>query len=826
MKKYLLLIIPVVFLITGYLVDNKKDNSIRNRQSFNEDWLFQKGDYKKASQIQFDDASWRKLNLPHDWAIEGPFDPKHDARTGGLPISGVAWYRKSFVPQEEWKGYVVTLEFDGVMNNSEVFINGKKVGERPFGYIGFEVDLTEYLIYGKDNQIAVKVAPEELSARWYPGAGIYRNVWLEVKSNVHVTHWGTFVTTPKVTEKEAIVSIQTTINAAKEVQGIHSLKTVILDPNGKEITKAVKQIVFDNQTDIITQKFEINNPQLWDLEHPNQYQAVSYIDDGDQIIDTYKTKFGIRNIEFTQEGFYLNGKKTSFKGVCMHHDLGPLGAAVNYRATQRQLELLKTMGVNAIRTAHNPPSPEQLALCDEMGILVQVEAFDEWQKGKVANGYHKFWKKWHEKDLRDMIKRDRNHPSVVMWSIGNEVKEQRKKNARKITKHLVDICHDEDPTRLVTAGLSAYPQPIDNGMADELDLVGLNYKPTLYDTVVKNHPDFIVYGSETSSVVSSRGEYHFPLENYEKHPSKQITSYDIISPPWAYPQDFETYAQDNMKYTLGEFVWTGFDYLGEPTPFNGKDHLTHGKWGGDWPSRSSYFGIFDLSGFPKDRFYYYQSQWTETPMVHILPHWNWEGMEGQEVPVYCYTNADEAELFLNGKSLGKKVMGVDKTTIPADFWYWKKPETTWDSPYRLNWNVNYEPGELKVIAYKQGKKVAEKVIITSGKPSKMTLTPDRETIQADGYDLSFITVKVEDDKGNFTPKADNLITFDIEGPATIAAVGNGNAATVEPFQANYRKAFNGLCLLVVKSKKGASGKVKITAKSEGLQSETVWVNTI
>lgn len=795
----------------------------RLRVSFNEDWLFDKGETGQEHLPESDDSAWHQVDLPHDWAIEGPFDKKYDTRTGGLPVYGTAWYRKHFTIDRKHRGKRVSVEFDGVMSNAEVYLNGKKVGERPFGYMGFEINLTPYLKYDEENVLAVRVNPEELSARWYPGAGIYRNVWLEIKHPVHVAHWGTYVTTPTVSEKEAEVNIETCIINSEKLKGDFELETFILDPSGKKVAYTKDEIHFNGlDKAVVKQALNLINPLLWDVDSPQLYSVDLKIKKGSDYLNDYQTTFGIRSIEFSSnKGFLLNGKQVRFKGVCLHHDLGPLGAAVNYRATERQLEILKEIGVNAIRTAHNPPSPEQLELCDKMGILVQVEAFDEWKLPKVENGYNKYWDDWHERDLRDMIKRDRNHPSVVMWSIGNEIREQRKKEGGKLASHLVDICHQEDPTRPVTAGFNQYPQCVSNGLADAVDLVGLNYKPTQYANFASNNPGKVVYGSETSSVVSSRGVYHLPVENYEKHESLQVTSYDIVSPPWAYPPDFETYAQGEGSASIGEFVWTGFDYLGEPTPYNGKDNMTHGKWGGDWPSRSSYFGIVDLCGFPKDRYYYYQSIWTEKPMVHILPHWNWEGSPHKTIPVYCYTNCDEAELFLNGKSLGKKVMGEDKTTIPADFVWWKKPETTWDSPYRLNWNVAYEPGELKVVAYKGGKVAAEKSIVTASKAAQIQLNPDKAIIKADGDDLSFITVSIADDNGIFCPLADNLVEFKIDGPATIAAVGNGNAASTEPFQANYRRAFNGLCMLILKSKPGQEGIVKIEASSDHLKSTTI-----
>lgn len=809
------------FLVASAFCSSMADEPTRIRVSFNQDWVFSKGETGHEHKSDFNHENWRKLDLPHDWAIEGPFDNQYDTRTGGLPIYGIAWYRKNFTIDNSHKGKHIKLSFDGVMNNAEIYLNGNKVGERPYGYVSFEVDLTPYVKFDKINTIAVRVAPKELSARWYPGAGIYRNVNLTIKSPVSIAYNGTFITTPKITKDEAEVNIKTTIDNISDSSGRFLLRTSILNSDNKVVSTSEKRIINSFSNNTIEDVLVVENPKLWDLDSPYLYKAKSVLVKNGEPIDEYETTFGIRAIKFSKDnGFQLNGKQVRFKGVCLHHDLGPLGSAVNYRATERQLEIMKSMGVNAIRTSHNPPSKEQLDICDKMGILVQVEAFDEWAIPKVENGYSQIWEKWHETDLRDIIRRDRNHPSVVMWSIGNEIREQRQKNGGEIAQHLVDICHEEDPTRPVTAGFNNYPQSIKNGLADAVDLVGFNYKPTQYDNVVKINPDYIVYGAETSSTVSSRGVYHLPLENYDKHESKQITSYDIISPPWAYPPDFETYAQETMPHSLGEFVWTGFDYIGEPTPFNGRDNETHGKWSGDWPSRSSYFGIVDLCGFPKDRYYYYKSRWTSDPMVHILPHWNWENKGHDNIPVYCYTNAEEAELFLNGKSLGKKTMGVDKTTIPAEFSWWKKPQTTWDSPYRLNWNVAYEPGELKIIAYNNGKPVAEKSIVTAGEPHRLELIADKEEINADGYDLSFITVKVVDENGNLCPNADNLVTFETNDLTTIVAVGNGNPASIEPFQANYRKAFNGLCMVIVKSKKGGLGRLKIKATSRGLESST------
>lgn len=809
-----------------FAISSSAQNTFRERFSFNEGWLFKKNADSTARQMNYDDADWQSLSLPHDWAIEGPFKPEYNLRTGGLPIFGEASYRKHFKVDKSKKGSIITLAFDGVMNNSSVYINGKKIGERPYGYISFEMDITPFIKFGGDNVITVALHPEILSARWYPGAGIYRNVWMEIKNPVHVSHWGSHISTPTVTKEKASIMVETNIiQKKKKWRGAYQIKTSVYDADGLERAFAIANVRFNGNETTIIQEMEVENPKLWDLETPHLYKAVSTIYKNNIAIDNYSTDFGIRTIAFNRDGFFLNGKRVKIKGVCLHNDLGPLGAAINYRATERQLEIMKAMGANAIRTSHNPASPEQLALCDKMGILVQEEAFDCWKLPKVENDYSKFWDMWHERDLRDMIRRDRNHPSIIMWSIGNEVKEQNKEDGYLIAKELVRICKEEDPNRPTTAGFNNLSAAIKNGLAAEIDLVGANYKPTDYAGVMKAHPNWIVYGAETASCVSSRGVYHLPLVKYDKHPSLQVSSYDINSPSWAYPPDVEFHFQDSIPGLIGEFVWTGFDYLGEPTPYGGKDNLTHGNWDVDWPSRSSYFGIVDLAGFPKDRYYLYQSQWTTEPMVHILPHWNWEGTDFSEIPVYCYTNCEEAELFVNGKSYGRKKKGIDKTRIPVSFGSWKNRPKYFDSPYRLSWNVPYEPGEIKVIAYKNGKEVTKKIIKTAKAPHKIQLIADRKEINANGEDLSFITVKIEDENGDFCPLADNKIDFKISGPATIAAVENGNAASTEPYRASYRKAFNGLCLLVIKSKKGEKGNVQIEASSPGLQSKLITITT-
>ena len=648
---------------------------------------------------------------------------------------------------------------------------------------------------------------------------------MEINNEIHVAKWGTFITTPSISKEAASINILTEIESVStEDKEVH-LQTIIYDPKNREVAKT-HSVVQTKQNNVVeaVQTTTVKSPMLWDLDTPNLYTAKTTLIRGDKVLDSYQTTFGIRTIAYGADfGFKLNGKKTRFKGVCLHHDLGPLGTAVNTRATERQLEIMQDMGVNAIRTSHNPPSPEQVQLCDKMGLMIQVEAFDVWQMAKVENDYSKHFDEWHEEDLRDMIRTFRNSPSVVMWSIGNEILEQsHNTKGTEIAKKLVAICKDEDTSRPTTAGFNQYRKPMENGMADAIDLVGWNYKPRKYEEVLEKHPDWIVYGSETSSTVSSRGTYHLPIEKYVKHESLEITSYDFIGPPWAYPPDIEFEALEKTPNNLGEFIWTGFDYLGEPTPYGGKDNSTNGYWNGDWPARSSYFGAVDLCGLPKDRFYLYQSQWTSTPMVHVLPHWNWEGKEGEIIPVVSYTNAEEVELFVNGKSFGRKRKGIDKTPIPINFIDWEggRYKGTHMSPYRLMWEVPYQPGSLKVVAYTNGVVVAEKRINTAGKPAKIELIPDRDILVADGQDISFITVRITDKDGNICPMANHLVEFSVSDLGTIAAVGNGDPATTAPFQSNQRNAFNGLCMLMVKTTK-KTGKLSVQATSDGLKEASI-----
>jgi beta-galactosidase len=789
------------------------------RNSFNDDWRFFRGDAPGAEQPDFDDRPWVPLRLPHDWAIDGPFDSALNPHTGALPIDGIGWYRKGFeVPAGGQRHY--SIEFDGAMANSRVWLNGHELGGRPYGYIGFGFDLTPYLrTDGRANVIAVRLAPEPNSSRWYPGAGIYRNVWLDSTGPVAVARWGTYVTTPEVSQGNATVAVMTQLLNRLTDKATVTVRSSIADASGQPVGHV------DTKTDVpgagsqsMASRLIVQRPQLWDIDHPYLYSLLTELIVDGKVVDHYVTPFGIRTISFDpKKGFSLNGRHLKLHGVCLHHDLGALGAAVSRRATERQLQIMKEAGVNAIRTSHNPPSPELLEYADRLGLLVMDEAFDMWRIPKVPNGYSKYFGEWSERDLRDMVRRDRNHPSIILWSIGNEIPEQKSPDGWREAKRLTKLFHEEDPTRPTTSAFNDWDDAIRNKLADEVDIPGFNYKPMLYQRIHQEHPKWTIYGSETASCVSSRGTYHLPLEKYEKHPSLQLSSYDIIAPYWAYCPDAEFAAQDALPAVLGEFVWTGFDYLGEPTPYFAK------RQDPDWPARSSYFGMVDLAGFPKDRYYLYQSVWSRKPMLHLLPHWSWKGREGQEIPVMAYSNAQEVELLLNGRSLGRKKTFTTNITLPVGPNI--SPTKQFHSKYRLLWSVPYQPGTLTAVGYSSGKEVARDEVHTAGEPARITLVADRDVIQADGDDLSFVTVRVEDADGHICPVADNMVAFHVWGAGTLAAVDNGNAATTEPFHANYRKAFNGLALLILRSAAGSAGPIHVSATGAGLRPGELTVNT-
>jgi beta-galactosidase len=784
------------------------------RVNFDGNWRFYQGDAEGAENPGFDDSNWRLIRLPHDWAIEGPFDEKFNPSTGGLPVSGTGWYRKSFFLPEGVKRQVVTILFEGAMSNSTVWLNGEQLGGRPYGYSSFFFNLTPHLRYASEpNLIAVRLQPEPNASRWYPGAGIYRRVWLDITAPVHVAEWGTYVTTPQVSDEKATVSVQTDVRNQSGRDATLVVRHTILDHAGKPVAKVSGEPtgVSADATRTIRSTLTLPHPHRWDMEDPYLYRLVTEVLDQDRVIDRYTTSFGIRTIAFTPNaGFLLNGRARKLHGVCLHHDQGPLGTAVNWRAQQRELEILKAAGVNAIRTSHNPPAPELLELCDGMGLVVMDEVFDMWRIPKVPNGYSKYFDEWSERDLRDMARRDRNHPSIILWSIGNEIPEQNTPDGWKIAKQLTEYFHQEDPTRPTTTAMNEWEAAIRNHFADQVDVKGFNYAPTHYEQIRREHPDWVVFGSETESCVSSRGEYHLPLLAYEKPPSHQVNSYDTVAPLWAYCPDVEFTYQDKLPMVPGEFVWTGFDYLGEPTPY----WEWRGPHEGDWPARSSYFGFVDLAGFPKDRYYLYQSQWTSKPMVHLVPqNWNLRGHEGETWPVFAYSNADEVELFLNGKSLGRQKRFGKSFEIPVNKRVSEDGEFL--TKYRLRWEVPYQRGTLRAVAYSGGKQVAEQEVRTAGDPARVKLEADRSLIHADGDDLSYVTVRIEDRDGNLCPAADNLVQFQATGAGEIAAVGSGDPATTEPFQANHRKAFHGLALLILRSRP-EPGRIHVVATSAGL----------
>lgn len=779
----------------------KPDLEPRTRISFNKDWKFFLGDEPDAKAKAFNDLKWRKLTLPHDWSIEGKFDEKNPAKPegGGLP-TGIGWYRKAFNAPANFANRRITIEFDGVYKNSEVWVNGNYLGKRPYGYSSFSYEISSYLKNGQ-NIIAIKVDNSaQPDSRWYSGSGIYRNVWLTSTAKVAVAKWGTFVTA----DISGKVQIQTQIlNKSLKPQTV-SLVNIIYDAAGKLVVKTKPQTVkIDTAGIVMNSNIEVSSPLLWSVENPYQYKNVTQVIQNNKVIDSYETNFGFRSINFdAAKGFSLNGKPMKILGVCLHHDLGALGAAVNVRAMERQLEMMKAMGVNAIRTAHNPPAPEFLDLCDKMGFLVMDEAFDMWAKKKTKNDYHLNFPEWHKRDLEDMIKRDRNHPSIILWSIGNEIREQFDSTGVAITKELVSIVKNLDQTRPVISALTETKAEKNFiYQANVLDIYGLNYNHKLYKDFPQNYPNVKFLATETTSALETRGFYdtadtirRWPRDGKTKftegNKEWSASSYDNVSAYWGSTHEETWKEAKKYPHVSGLFVWTGFDYLGEPLPY-------------PWPARSSYFGIVDLAGFPKDSYYMYQSEWTKKPVLHILPHWNWA--QGKSVEVWAYyNNADEVELYLNGKSLGKKSKQNDDLHVL--------------------WNVPFEPGILKAVSRKNGKEVLSREVKTAGKAAKIELIADRKNIKADGNDLSFVTVRILDAAGNVVPDADHLVEFNIEGNGFIAGVDNGFQASLEPFKANYRKAFHGLCLAIIQSTE-KSGIVKLTAKSSGLSSTSITINT-
>ena len=797
----------VMACLLGCLVGNLYAQ--RTEMLLEKGWKFTKGDVSGAEGTSFNDTHWESVVVPHDWAIYGPFDRNNDlqnvavtqnfekeasvktGRTGGLPYVGVGWYRTRFDVEP---GRQTMLVFDGAMSEAKVYVNGKEACFWPFGYNSFYCDVTSFLNHdGKQNLLAVRLENRPQSSRWYPGAGLYRNVRVVTTGQIHVPVWGTQLTTPHVSEDYASVCLRTSVENAGRTE--LTVQTDIISPEGK-VVSSKKNKGYIKHGLPFTQNFIVEHPALWSPESPSLYRAVSKIYSGDTLLDTYTTRFGIRSIEYiADKGFFLNGKHRKFQGVCNHHDLGPLGAAINVSALRHQLRMLKDMGCDAIRTAHNMPAPELVSLCDEMGFMMMIEPFDEWDIAKCENGYHRFFNEWAERDMVNMLHQYRNNPCVVMWSIGNEVPTQWSAEGYKVAKFLQDICHREDPTRPVTCGMDQVDSVLDNGFAAMLDIPGFNYRAHRYEEAYERLPQNIVLGSETSSTVSSRGVYKFPAERkagamYDDH---QSSSYDLEYCSWSNIPDIDFALAEDYDWTIGQFVWTGFDYLGEPSPYDTNA----------WPNHSSMFGIIDLASIPKDRYYLYRSIWNkDEETLHILPHWNWEGYEGKPIPVFVYTNYPSAELFVNGKSYGRQT----------------KNRQTVENRYRLMWyNVTYEPGEVKVIAYDaDGKAVAEKKVYTAGKPHHIELQTDYTSLKADGKDLAYVTVRVVDKEGNLCPTDGRLLNFRVKGAGSYRASANGDPTCLDLFHLPQMHAFNGMLTVIVQAGETA-GNLELQVSAKGLK---------
>lgn len=825
-------------------------------------WRFHRGEADSAWTVPFDDSGWEKVSVPHDWAIYGPFSRDNDlqdvavtqnletraslktGRTGGLPYTGVGWYRNSFSVPE---GSRAELLFDGAMSEARVFVNGKEVCYWPYGYSSFHCDVTDFVHEG-ENVLAVRLENLPNSSRWYPGAGLYRNVHLLLTGKVHVPVWGTRITVPAVKEDFASVCIETLIENAEGREITVSTDIV----SGEGVTVASRK---DSRKVLPGQPFVQNitvpDPELWSPESPALYRAVSEIyvsdneEDGPVLADKFETVFGIRTIEFIPEkGFYLNGKRRKFQGVCNHHDLGPLGAAVNTAALRHQLLMLKDMGCDAIRTSHNMPAPELVRLCDEMGFMMMIEPFDEWDIAKCRNGYHRHFNEWAEKDMVNMLHQYRNSPSVVMWSIGNEVPTQCSPEGARVAAFLQDICHREDPTRPVTCGMDQVDCVLDNGFASVIDIPGLNYRTFRYLEAYEDLPHGLVLGSETASAVSTRGFYRLPaLRRYSAvYPDHQCSSYDLDACGWSNIPDIDFAMAEDYDWTLGQFVWTGFDYLGEPSPYDTDS----------WPNHSSMFGIIDLASIPKDRYWLYRSQWNrDSHTLHVLPHWNWKGREGENVPVFVYTDYPEAELFINGVSQGRrhryKVMEdgpsspVGTDTLHRSDYEGMGPDSPLAGPGRCNGDVNspvetryrlmwmdavYEPGELRVVAYDSlGRAAAEKTVKTAGRPHHLELVPSYASydpsdgmpvVEADGKDLIYVTVRVVDRDGNLCPLDGRLVRFNVTGAGRYRASANGDPTCLDIFHQPFMHAFNGMLTVILQAGE-KPGQMVLEASAAGVR---------
>ncbi|HEY0681506.1 MAG TPA: beta-galactosidase GalB [Steroidobacter sp.] len=773
-------------------------------------------------QASFDDKSWRNVTLPHDWAITGPFIAEGPyGGMGRLPSWGIGWYRKKLEIAASDRDRSIFLDIDGAMSYATVWLNGKLVGGWPYGYNSFRLDLTPHVVFGGENQLAVRLDNPPHSARWYPGGGLYRNVWLTKTHRVHVSHWGTQVTTPQVSKLSASIDVAVSVDNDSQDEASVDVATDIyaIDVSGKRVGGVVARIkpqsvrIAAGGTARALGSTTLANPRLWGpppTQTPHRYVAVTTVSRGGKAIDRYETRFGIRSVRLDPNtGVYVNDERIPLNGVNNHHDLGALGAAFNVRAAERQLEMLQEMGANALRMSHNPPAPELLELTDRMGILVMDEVFDAWERKKTPLDFHLIFPDWHEQDLRSMLRRDRNNPSVIMWSVGNEVGEQYTgEDGANIARKLVNIVREEDPTRLATTAMN-WAKP-DMPLPGAVDVISLNYQgagirslPGQFPAFRERFPDKVILSSESASALSSRGEYQFPVSGSISGPvrpgsggdpkTRQVSAYELHAADFGSSADRAFAAQDQHPYVAGEFVWTGWDYLGEPTPY--------------YSSRSSYSGIIDLAGFKKDRFYLYQARWRpDLPLAHLLPHWTWPGREGEVTPVHLITSGDEAELFVNGKSQGRKKRAAYE--------------------YRLRWDyVTYEPGEIRAVSYKNGEEWASTSVRTADAPAKLELAADRSRIQADGMDLSFVTVRVLDKNGLPAPTAKNPIRFTVEGPGELVATDNGDPTSFVPFQSSEREAFNGLALAIVRGKPNQAGKITLRAESAGLEGASVVLST-
>ncbi|TKG95442.1 glycoside hydrolase family 2 protein [Puteibacter caeruleilacunae] len=805
----------IVILFSLFLSQACTSESVTGRlkQNFDKDWHFAKGDHPKASAQAFDASDWRLLNVPHDWSIEGPFDKDAPALSrGAYRPTGIAWYRKEFEVPKSSKGKKVFIEFEGVYMNAEVWINGHYLGKRPFGYITFQHDLTKYLNYGGKNTIAVKTdTSRQPGGRWYNGAGIYRHVWLTTTGKAHVKQWGTTITTA-IEGSTGVVDIKNEVVNEFDSKQTLEIKTEIIDADQQVVAveSVTKELAGGEELEI-KQKLKVNQAKFWSLESPYLYQTKVTVIANGEVSDINTVNTGIREIAFdADKGFLLNGKRVKLKGVCLHHDNGALGAKAIDRAKQRQVDMLKEMGCNAIRTSHNPASPAFLDYCDKVGMLIMEESFDEWKTPKRARifdtegnkhiyevkGYAKFYDEWSAIDLADMVKRDRNHPSIIMWSVGNEIPEAHHKNGAEIMKPLVDICHKEDPTRFVTCGVLGVSGAHKNGMSALQDVVGYNYKPLMFEKDHKTYHRPMVatedrssawfYGRETYFLPDDPGNWRNWPDNGKKGLCKSRDDSRTGEFAWIKNRDCDAVA--------GIFIWTGWDYLGEATPYS-------------WPYRSSMFGVIDLAGFPKDSYYMYEAEWTDKDVLHLFPHWNWQGKEGSTVPVKCFTNCEEVELFVNGKSAGIRKLSDDPDRL------------------LLQWDVPYQPGVIKAVGRTNGKEVMTTERVTTEEAYHVRLTADRKVINADGVDLCYIKAEVVDKNHRVVPVAQNRIEFTLEGDARIVGVDNGNPANQQDFQGNVMDAYNGRCMVIVQSNEHI-GELSVIAKSKGLQSGKVTVKML